>query len=79
MKKKVLIYEEEFRIFVSEVSMNENAKEETIKERVSEELKELKKPSGYYGITTLSTIGSEEKFLLEFKAEEEGRGTSEEE
>lgn len=79
MKKKVFIYEEEFRIFVSEISMNENAKEQAIKNRASEELKELNKPSGYYGITTLNEIGAEEKILLEYKAESEGRGTSEEE
>lgn len=79
MKKKVFIYEEEFKRFVSEISIKENAKEEAIKEKVSNELFELKKPNGFYGITTLSDTGKEEKFLLEYKAESEGRGTSEEE
>lgn len=79
MKKRVFIYQEEFRIFLDEIQMNDSAKESTIKERVSEVLNEKGVSSGYYGITTLNEVGKEEKFLLEYKAESEGLGTSEEE
>lgn len=79
MKKKVFIYQEEFRIFCTEISVNEAAKEAAIEKRVFEKLDELQQPSGWYGVTTLNEIGKEEKFLFEYKAESEGRGTSEEE